>query len=132
MKIDIEDAALTAPDNDNDENRDIFAAWHWFWAKVFGERVPTSGSRAHIGNLLVTYRPGHSLAEFQGRIATDARHVIKIGDLWVYDYGDTLVESYHPEVMAYDPRDNSKETKRNAELLADNKRTYPQPHRSSA
>ena len=62
--------------------------WHWFWAKVFGQRVPTSGERAHIGNLVL--KIGRlDPSKFGREWLTDARKVYIIGELTVFDYGDT-------------------------------------------
>lgn len=127
MKVETTDAAMIVPAT---RERDLWGAWHWFWAKIFGERMPTSGERAHVGNLLITYGRGGSIEDFvSGKLGTDARRIHKIGELWIYDYGETPIETYESPFKAYDPRPSSHDEKA---LLADNKRTYPQPHRSSA
>ena len=95
--------------------------WHWFWAKVFGRRVPTSGDRAHIGRLLLCYRPEHETPFDNEHFLSDARHVHRIGDLYVFDYGDTPVETLHMQ-YARPPHDIGSD-----DLLKENERMYRRP-----
>lgn len=85
MKVEISDLSLQRPAADTRGNS---SPWHWFWARLFGRRMPTSGDRAHLGGLLLTYRPGRD--EFDqiksGASFTDAVRVHVIGDLTIYDY----------------------------------------------
>ncbi len=119
MKIDVDDAALELPPRD----REYWGLWHWFWARVFGRRVATSGDRAHIGNLLVAYRP--DLVDLFGKDEwlTDARRVHRIGALFIFDYGDTPIETIESPIQR-PPRELDNES-----LLADNLRRYQQPER---
>ena len=95
--------------------------WHLFWAGIFGCRIPTSGDRAHIGNLLVTYRPETKPENFEnGPLAwsTDARKIYRIGDLYIYDYGETPFEILTPK---YVPEPN---VINSDGLLSENKKKY--------
>lgn len=63
--------------------------------------MPTSADRAHIGNLVLQYRPGTTtryLQDFDSTWLTDARRIYVIGDLFVFDYGDTRFTVLEPEV----------------------------------
>lgn len=91
MQVSLDDAAMIVVPDDI-HRFDMNKWWHWFWAKAFGQRVPTSGERAHIGNLLVVYNRDTptTLERFKsGTLNTDARRIYVIGNLWVYDYADT-------------------------------------------
>lgn len=95
--------------------------WHRFWAALFQRRVPTSGNRAHIGNLVIRVRdPKLTIADFGRGWSTDARKVIIIGDLMVFDYGETPIQVLTPEFRPA-PRDLGPYD----DLLAENKRHYP-------
>lgn len=81
LRVNIEDAALIRPE---DNNRNV---WFRFWRKIFGHPVPVSGDRAHIGHMLITYRPGGGIEQFtESRMGTDAARVHSIGDLLIFDY----------------------------------------------
>lgn len=112
----MKDAAISAPLDDTRNS----SRWHRFWAKVFGRQMPTSGDRVHIGNLVVAYRPGQSADGFGERWGTDARKVYVIGDLWVFDYGDTPATIHTPRRQP-EPLNLGD----HADLLAENTRTNP-------
>lgn len=94
--------------------------WHWFWAKVFGQRVPTSGDRAHIDDLMLVYRPDNDEWWRLGA-GTDANRVHKLGNLYIFDYGDTPLETKETETKLNFKRDRKRDA---AELLAENKREW--------
>lgn len=95
--------------------------WHRFWTHVFGKRVPTSGERAHIGDLLLVHWPG-ALEELEARDrawGTDANRVYFIGDLVIFDYADTPFKALVNCVRdATGLKDNDK-------LLKENLREWP-------
>ena len=102
MKVELIDAALNVPPAFDDITRErrYWGAWHWLWSWVFGRRVPTSGRRAHIGKLVLQYRQGTQQSDIDGfdtKWLTDARRIYVIGDLWVFDYGDTPCITLTPE-----------------------------------
>lgn len=78
--------------------------WFRFWHHVFGKPVPTSAERAHIGNLTLHCRAAADVRGFGLSWDTDARRVYVIGDLWVFDYGDTPFRVLVPQ-HSFPPRD---------------------------
>ena len=98
--------------------------WFRFWAKVFGRPVPASADRAHIGNLLCVYFPPGTAPDMSGGQITDARRIHVIGDLWVFDYGETPFATHESRIKTHPPRT---ELGLDAALLADNIRRYGKP-----
>lgn len=94
-----------------------------FWAWVFGKPVPTSHTRAHIGNLTLQHRPHAEAYGFGLSWTTDARRVVVIGDLWIFDYGNTPIKVLDPPNPP-PPRDI---TDHHAALLKENLREYGWP-----
>jgi hypothetical protein len=84
MLVNLEDASLK---DRRETSWGTDAFWFRFWRKLFGRPIPISGDRAHLGHLLLTYRPGEDLQQFiDGRMHTDAARVHAIGDLLIFDY----------------------------------------------
>ena len=87
--------------------------------------MPTSGERAHIGKLLLQYRPNTTRVDLEGfdkGWSTDANRIYVIGDLWIFDYGETPVVTMVPQIGSglhkyYDPDHTA--------LLRENERDYP-------
>ena len=82
--------------------------------------MPTSHDRAHLGNLVIKYAPEWRDQKFGDKWMTDARRVYRIGDLYVFDYGDTPFELYDPP-FKMNPKDLTDDL---APLLSDNRRRH--------
>lgn len=104
--------------------------WHRFWAWIFGKRVPTSGYRAHIDNMLLVYRKDSSanleIDKFQkpDGWATDANRIFVIGDLYIFDYGDNEVVTLESIGCGAEVKDRSFERMRHEALLKENQRQF--------
>jgi hypothetical protein len=59
------------------------------WRRIFGRDVLTYGGTAFVGPLSVMHRPGASADGFGKRWHTDARRIFVVGDIWIFDHGET-------------------------------------------
>ena len=88
--------------------------------------MPTSGERAHFENLLLRTGGPAEAEWFAAGAMSDARRVHRLGNLYIFDYGDTPIETKEQEFSML-PSDLEESNKDNRCLLAANKRQYRFP-----